>query len=439
MFLNVNNIKYLGLYNTIDNDKFISKSKLNEIDELFVCQKNNIISNTRAVNICCNYYNIETDLCESDNFISIYFAKDVIYYYGFENNMRNNISFIIHENLTYPGEKKLNVKANSKVEIHFNNPVHNLESFFDSSYESKVKYIISIDFSHFDASLVTNFKKMFHKCNKLEFIDFSNFNTKRIENMENMFYECSSLNSLDLSSFDTSNALTMDYMFNGCSSLKLLDLSNLNTSSVTLMLSMFSGCSSLISLNLSCFYTSRVTRMEYMFSGCSSLNSLDLSDFNTSKVGNMFSMFENCSSLYSLDLSHFDTSYVNNIYSMFSGCSSLKFLDLSNFNLTKPSSMNNFFTGCLELKYINLKYAEINASKITSPLWDDTPNDLVILSENEVWQNLFYMSEKNYINCVNNISSSNNKDKKHFQKFFKNNLELDNLCQACGSDNFIKS
>ena len=80
--------------------------------------------------------------------------------------------------------------------------------------------------------------------------------------------------------------------------------------------------------------------------------------------------------------------------------------------------MNNFFTGCLELKYINLKYAEINASKITSPLWDDTPNDLVILSENEVWQNLFYMSEKNYINCVNNISSSNNKDKKHFQKFF---------------------
>ena len=226
MFLNVNNIKYLGLYNTIDNDKFISKSKLNEIDELFVCQKNNIISNTKAVNICCNYYNIETDLCESDNFISIYFAKDVIYYYGFKNNMRNNISFIIHENLTYPGKKKLNIKANSKVEIHFNNPVHNLESFFDSSYESRVEYIISIDFSHFDASLVTNFKKMFHKCNKLEFIDFSNFNTSNANDMSLMFAYCNSLLSLDLSSFNTRQVKYMNYMFFDCNSLLSLDIYN---------------------------------------------------------------------------------------------------------------------------------------------------------------------------------------------------------------------
>ena len=94
MFLNVKNLKYIDLYNAIDDDKYISQSYLNEINELLVCQKNNIITNTRAVNVCCNY-NIETDMCESDNFIIIYFSQDVNYKNGFKNDMRNNISFII--------------------------------------------------------------------------------------------------------------------------------------------------------------------------------------------------------------------------------------------------------------------------------------------------------------------------------------------------------
>ena len=58
------------------------------------------------------------------------------------------------------------------MEIHFNNPINNLESFFDSFYDNNMHYMVSIDFSHFDSSLVTNFKKMFNNCNKLEFIDF---------------------------------------------------------------------------------------------------------------------------------------------------------------------------------------------------------------------------------------------------------------------------
>ena len=36
-----------------------------------------------------------------------------------------------------------------------------MESFFDTNYDNNMKYLASIDFSNFDASLVTSFEKRF--------------------------------------------------------------------------------------------------------------------------------------------------------------------------------------------------------------------------------------------------------------------------------------
>ena len=59
MFSNIDSIKFLNLYN-FKNDKIISKI-FSKIDELFVCQKTNIINNPKTFN-CCNY-NFEKNEC----------------------------------------------------------------------------------------------------------------------------------------------------------------------------------------------------------------------------------------------------------------------------------------------------------------------------------------------------------------------------------------
>ena len=232
MFRNINNLKYVDLSNVTDDGKYISQSHLNEIDELFVCQKKNIIPNPNVYNICCDY-NIELDKCDGDNYIIIYFAQDVNYKNGFKNELRNNIGFINYENSTYLDDKELNIKANSKVEIHFNTPINNLESFFYPSLDDNMNYVKSIDFSNFDASLVTNFRNMFGDCKKLKYIDFTNFNTSNAIDMSEMFDSCTSLSSLDLSHFNTSKVKRMDRMFRDCSSLLALDLYNFSFENVT--------------------------------------------------------------------------------------------------------------------------------------------------------------------------------------------------------------
>ena len=249
IFRNMNNLKYINLYNSIDINKYISQTNLNNKNELLVCQKNKIITNTNAQNICCNY-SIETDMCVNDNFIIIYFNSGIYYQEGFKNNMRNNISFIIHENLIYSGTKRININANSKMEIHFNNPINNLESFFDSFYDNNMNSIISIDFSHFDASLVTSFKKTFNGCSKLQFIDFSNINTSNANDMSMMFESCTSLLSLNLSSFNTRKVKYINRMFNNCISLLSLDLCNFNLENIINSTDIFNNIKNIKYINI---------------------------------------------------------------------------------------------------------------------------------------------------------------------------------------------
>ena len=65
IFLNDKNIEYINLYNTIDNG-FISNSSINEIDNLIVCQKYNIITNPTAQNKCSEFYKSDTEDYSTD-------------------------------------------------------------------------------------------------------------------------------------------------------------------------------------------------------------------------------------------------------------------------------------------------------------------------------------------------------------------------------------
>ena len=69
MFTNIDSIKYINIYN-LKNDKIISQI-FNEKDEIFVCQKNNIIINHKAYNCCnCNSINdVGTIIIQSSKII----------------------------------------------------------------------------------------------------------------------------------------------------------------------------------------------------------------------------------------------------------------------------------------------------------------------------------------------------------------------------------
>jgi surface protein len=156
------NQMYNGLFNLIYFNAENLKANNNldyqfriENNALLVCQKNNVFGNENMKNVCCSY-NYEKRICESSNYITLYYKENINYINGFINNYRNGISFINYNNSTIAVNTPFNIIAETKVEIHFNTPITNMENFFSKEEDNNMLNIISIDFSHFDSSLVTN-------------------------------------------------------------------------------------------------------------------------------------------------------------------------------------------------------------------------------------------------------------------------------------------
>ena len=327
MFENVKSLKYINLYKTKDYNDYISKSELNNLVELTVCQTEQILKKKDVINKCCKYDFFEEE-CQDTNYIEIYYGEDVIYMEEeFGNDQRKNIDYIYKDHEYFHESEKLNIEKNTKVEIHFKEALESLAGFF---------------------------------C-------FDDENAKKIV-------------SIDLSYLNTSNLKDISSMFSGCRSLQSVNFLYFNTSLVTNMNSLFEGCAQLESVDLSEFKTSLVSNMSKIFSGCSKLTSVNLYNFDTSSVVDMNNMFYGCSSIQSLDLSNFDTKKVTNFDSIFSGCTNLKVLDISNFNIKTDDNVNNMFDDITKLRYINLYHVEEN---------DKFPDsDLLIFQDISVCQNV---------------------------------------------------
>ena len=270
-------------------------------------------------------------------------------------NKKNNIltikcTYQITENLLHSpiqllGDKEDEIKEKS-IRYLNNKKINCFKCYFNK----KGNFFLNILFKR----PLTKSNNMFFCCSTLISLNFSNFDTSDITNMKKMFYNCISLQNLNLSNFNTTNVTDMSNMFYNCSSLTSLDISNFNTKNVIDMSEMFYNCSSLISLDLYNFYTKNVTNMSYMFYDCSSLISLDLCNFNTKNVINMNNMFSHCSKLTSLNLPKFKFNKVSNMSYMFCDCSSLTSLNLSNFKHTKNINFSWMFYNCPSLSYLNL-------------------------------------------------------------------------------------
>ena len=226
IFFGTVNLKYINAKNVIvdDNDDPLITYNNNN---LIICQNggNNFESNDDLDNIyylCCSF-NADKDICESDNYIEVYFKEDSNYD-TFSNNYRNDISFLNYNDKTLLPSAELNILAGTKLQINFNNPITTLEKFFSQDEDENMNKVISIDFSNFDSSALIN--------------------------MDSVFYGCSALKNLNLSTFQTTSVTSMNYLFYNCATLEVLDISNFNMAQTTNVQDMFFGVNNLIFINL---------------------------------------------------------------------------------------------------------------------------------------------------------------------------------------------
>ena len=294
----------------------------------------------------------------NDNYMVIYFKEDCNYQ-QFSNIYRTEISFIINKenNANLTGKETLIIHKGFGIEIYFTKAIRNLENFFSRGLDENMQYLVSIDLTNFDSSLVTN--------------------------MDNMFYGCSSLESIILSNSDITNVETMEYMFYGCISLKTIDLSNLKAQNLTNMHSMFNECKSLKSVNLSNFDSPKLLIMINMFFGCNSLEEVNFSNFHAPELYDMSNMFYGCGSLKSIDLSDFDTSQMSSINYLFFGCSSLRSI----------ASYENIFSSISSIRYINLY--NFKNDKIISEIFKEIDHILYVCQKENI------ITNQKAFNCCN--------------------------------------
>ena len=157
------------------------------------------------------------ELQEYDTYITLFFKEDCYYPYGFAYYYRNGISSIINtqDGTTYGSYDSLTINKDYAIEIHFGQQVTDLNYFFSSNNDGNMIYLVSIDFSNFDSSSLSNIDGIFYGCSSLQYIDFTNFYTTSATSMSSMFEGCSSLESIDLSYFQTSSVTSMSSMFLG--------------------------------------------------------------------------------------------------------------------------------------------------------------------------------------------------------------------------------
>ena len=217
------------------------KNKIKDIieDSTIICQKDDfkIDEDKTYIKACCEY-NDNILKCSSENYITIQYNKNITYENGFQINKedfpeyRKDIIFIKNEENIINPTGKLEIKSNSKIEIHLDNSIQSLASFFNSSYDNFAKNIISIDFSHFDSSLITDMNSLFSGCSSLEKLDLRNLIINSESSMENMFSGCDSLEYLDISGF---NINSYDIL-NGLSNLKYIIIKLVESNSRVLIL-----------------------------------------------------------------------------------------------------------------------------------------------------------------------------------------------------------
>ena len=360
----------------------------------------------------------ELDEETKENYIIIYFGKDVSYdESGFAKKIasRQAISSIKLENAVKEKAEALEIKANSKVEIHFDAQIKSLENFFSKGYDANTQHLVSADLSHFDASELTSFLQCFSECASLTTFIKPNNVTSKLTTMSTMFYMCQNIISNDISNFQTENVKNIDYLFYECSSVKSIDMSNVNFESVQKYGDFLDSSNNLKYINLKNFKYNKKWSNN-LIRRLNSITNLIIcgatSDFTAKDICCNYDIVKDkCDDDSNYITVHYDMEETNhqfslacsecldnvgflkvrenmlskndkfnltketkleihfanplvNVSNFFSGTEKIKSIDLSTLNSSKISDMSYIFNGCSSLESINLK--NLNTSLVTN-------------------------------------------------------------------------
>ena len=156
-------LAYLDIKGTIfsDNLKETIQSSFDNQENLIVCQNEEIVKN--VINKCCDY-NTASNKCRiidspytNSNYIIVHYGNNSVYENGYQNEKRNNLSFVVYDSTIIFSNESLTVGKNKYIQIHFLSSIESLESFFSAEYDTNAQNIVSIDFSHFNSSLLNQF------------------------------------------------------------------------------------------------------------------------------------------------------------------------------------------------------------------------------------------------------------------------------------------
>ena len=253
------NLSYIGKYkNKIDFSQPISENKFvknilsgNILDKIEMAKKKN------QSKLEFNIKKYIPQSLKNNHIVAVYdispndINKNIkIINYDEKNNNQTDCSIYLNgEKIEFNPNYTFNGPGQYTFHFEFNNLLTNAKKLFH-----KCDSLISLDFSRFKSNYIKDMSKMFKGCSKLEKINLSNFKTKEVTKMKGVFTGCKSLKSLDLSIFDTDNVIDMSKMFKKCKSLTFLNIANFKTTklkNVDCIKEIFEQCDKNIFINMS--------------------------------------------------------------------------------------------------------------------------------------------------------------------------------------------
>ena len=141
-------IKFLNIKDIKSKDSFINEiNNLVNKSSMFLCLNDvNLIPKIDSdITIYCNF-DVDTETCDSSNYISLYYSCAASYSSDFANNNRNYISFLKYNNQITKKYSSISIEPNEKLEVKFSFPIENIDNF--SFNDENINSLVSIDFSN---------------------------------------------------------------------------------------------------------------------------------------------------------------------------------------------------------------------------------------------------------------------------------------------------
>jgi len=253
--------------------------------------------------------------------------------------------------------------------------ITNIESMFQLTNISE----IPDGFSKLITHKLTNMKCLFCNCTNLETINpdrikFSN-NTANVKDMSSLFKGCRKLKQIlqkNIKDWDVRNVEDMSYMFSRCEKLKEIHgINSWKTPNLKNACGMFNKCEELTSLsNIGSWNMDKVIDISIIFQFCENLEKFpDIYKWNLSKVKDISGVFSGCTKLTSQQIKYLNKwplKSITNMCGLFNDCSGLTiFPDVGNWNTNNVTNMSRLFCGCVSMTDLPPNIGKWNISKVT--------------------------------------------------------------------------